>query len=149
MRYLYVAVGFVSLGLGIVGAAVPVLPTTPFLLITLFCFAKGSERFYSWFVATRIYKKYLAGFVASRAMTRRAKINILALASSMLAFAFVVCDNPHARIAIVVLAACKYYYFFFRVGTIAQSDSEGGPAAERRRPDAEAPQSTRSTCVHD
>lgn len=127
MRHLYVVIGMVSLGLGVLGVALPILPTTPFLLITLYCFAKGSQRFHDWFTSTRLYRRHLAEFVATRAMTLRAKINILALASMMLAFAFILCDNLHARIAIVILAAAKYCYFFFRIRTIDRSGAISAP----------------------
>ena len=68
-KYFYITLGFIALGLGLVGVILPILPTTPFLLLTSFCFAKGSERFHVWFTNTNIYKKHLESFVRERAMT--------------------------------------------------------------------------------
>ena len=58
-RYMYIAAGIISVVLGSIGVVLPVLPTTPFLLLASFCFAKGSKRFDDWFKSTRLYKKHL------------------------------------------------------------------------------------------
>ena len=49
VRFLYVAAAFISVGLGAIGIVLPILPTTPFLLLAAILFAKGSEHFHNWF----------------------------------------------------------------------------------------------------
>jgi uncharacterized membrane protein YbaN (DUF454 family) len=118
IKLLYLITAFICLALGGIGVALPVLPTTPFLLLASFCFAKGSKRFEKWFLGTRLYKKHLESFAASRAMTIKTKACILLPASGMLILAFIIAPIWHARVLIAVVFVFKYYYFFFRIRTI-------------------------------
>ena len=59
--------------LGVVGIFLPILPTTPFLLLTLYSFAKGSSRLEQWFLGTKLYQKHLKSFNERRALTKKSK----------------------------------------------------------------------------
>jgi len=122
-KVLFIIVGFISLGLGVVGIFLPILPTVPFLLLTSFCFVKGSERFDRWFRGTKIYKKYLEEYVNSRKMTMKQKVTILGTATTMLMIPFFMVDVLPMRIFIIFLVICKYLYFIFRVDTIKAEKS--------------------------
>ena len=89
MKIIYLIIGFISLILGAIGVILPILPTTPFLLLSAFCFAKSSQRVHKWFLSTNLYQNHLDSFVKERAMTLKTKITILAFASFMLSFPFV------------------------------------------------------------
>ena len=69
----FVALGCISLALGTIGIALPILPTVPFYLLTAFCFANSSERLHTWFTHTTVYKKYIDSYFRRRGMTRKAK----------------------------------------------------------------------------
>lgn len=127
MKFVYVMLGFFFLALGAVGAVLPLLPTTPFLLLAAFFFAKGSERFDRWFKSTGLYKRHLASFLKSRAMTRKAKISIQAFASTMMVIAFITVDFWPARVMISLIMVYMYYYFFKKIKTIAAVET-GRPA---------------------
>lgn len=117
-KYIYITVGLIAFVLGSIGVALPVLPTTPFFLLASFCFARGSERFNTWFTNTKLYKKHLESFVKERAMTLKQKISLLAFANFMLAFPIILVDNMHVKLFLVGLVIFKLYYFIFRIKTI-------------------------------
>lgn len=122
MRILFIVLGFIFLGVGTVGIVVPILPTTPFLLLASFFFAKGSKRFHDWFLSTKLYKKYLESFVKSRAMTLKGKLTILIPVSCMLIITFILVDNIYARIVLVILFISKYVYFFTQIRTVSDEE---------------------------
>ena len=130
-KYFYITLGFITLGLGLIGVILPILPTTPFLLVTSFCFAKGSERFHSWFTNTNIYKKHLESFVKERAMTQKQKVVLLSFVNFMLAFPLILVDVLPMRITIIVLIIIKLYYFIFRVKTITPEEKRAMETARR------------------
>ncbi|MFR4338020.1 MAG: YbaN family protein [Lachnospira pectinoschiza] len=110
MKLLWLMIGIVSMVLGAIGVVLPVLPTTPFLLLASFCFAKGSDRFHKWFIGTKLYKKHLESFVTSRSMTLKTKLCILLPASAMLILAMLAMSNIYGRVFIVFLIIFKYIF---------------------------------------
>ena len=124
MKVVLIILGFISMGIGIVGIVTPILPTTPFLLLASFFFAKGSKRFHDWFISTKIYKKYLESFVQSKAMTLKNKFTILLAVSCMLIITFIFVNNLYARLVLVILFIVKYLYFFTQIRTISKEETE-------------------------
>ena len=118
IKLLWLMIGIVSMVLGAIGVVLPVLPTTPFLLLASFCFAKGSDRFHKWFIGTKLYKKHLESFVTSGSMTLKTKLCILLPASAMLILAMLAMSNIYGRVLIVFLIIFKYIYFFTRIETV-------------------------------
>lgn len=115
---LLVTVGLISAGLGLIGVILPILPTTPFLLLASVCFVKGSDRFDCWFKRTKLYQNHLETFVESRKMTLKQKWTILLFADFMLMFPLILVDSLHMRIFLIALIICKFYYFFFKIETL-------------------------------
>ncbi|WP_455045268.1 YbaN family protein [Leptotrichia trevisanii] len=118
MKIIYVIVGLLAVALGFIGAFLPGLPTTPFLLLASFCFAKGSRRFDRWFKSTKLYKNHLEDFEKNRSMSLKAKIGILIFSSGMMLFPIIKFNNPYVKIAFVLLEVFKYYYFIFKIKTM-------------------------------
>ena len=129
-KYFYITLGFLALGIGLIGVILPILPTTPFLLVTSFCFARGSERFHTWFINTNIYKKHLESFVKERAMTLKQKVVLLSFVNFMLAFPLILVDVLPMRITIIVLIIIKLYYFTFKVRTISPEEKKDMEASK-------------------
>lgn len=117
MKYIYLIFGFICFGLGAIGTFLPILPTTPFLLVASFCFAKGSKRFNDWFCNTSIYKKYLQEFVQKKSMPAKTKAVLLISVSLLLMVPFILVNNFYMRSFLVFIIALKYYYFLCKVKT--------------------------------
>jgi len=118
LKSIYLFIGFLALGLGILGIFLPVLPTVPFLLLTLYCFARGSAKFHNWFAGTRIYKIHLEEFVETRAMTLKAKLGICIPVSIMLVLSIIFVPLMWAKIAVTCVMLLKWLYFTFRIKTL-------------------------------
>ena len=129
-KYFYITLGFLALGIGLIGVILPILPTTPFLLVTSFCFSRGSERFHTWFTNSNIYKKHLESFVKERAMTLKQKVVLLSFVNFMLAFPLILVDVLPMRITIIVLIIIKLYYFTFKVRTISPEEKKDMEASK-------------------
>lgn len=121
-KYIYIAVGFIAFALGTLGVILPILPTTPFLLLASYCFAKGSDRFNNWFIETKLYKNYLDSFVKERAMTLKEKICIVGFADFMLMFPLIILDSLFMKGVIIILILIKFYYFIFKIKTITKEE---------------------------
>ena len=79
-RAFFIAAGFTAVAIGVVGIALPLLPTTPFLLLAAACFFRGSDSIYQWFIHHRVFGKYIRSYREFHAVSQQAKISaILAL----------------------------------------------------------------------
>lgn len=103
---------------GIIGIIFPILPTTPFLLVSSICFAKGSDKFYNWFISTKIYKNNLEDFVKNREMKIKTKIYLMILSSSMIIISIFMVDFIYLKLLLFCIDLFKYYYFIFKIKTI-------------------------------
>lgn len=114
---IFIMLGIISMSIGVVGIIIPVLPTTPFLILASLFFIKGSDRFDLWFRNTKLYKDYAEDFLKDRSMTLKRKIKIMLISDFMLLFPLITIDNLLVRWFIILMGVCKYYYFIFKIKT--------------------------------
>ena len=127
-RLFFLAVGCISLALGCVGIVLPILPTVPFFLLTVFCFANSSRKMHDWFVSTRMYHRHLESFVQKKGMTKSTKAAILLSVTALMAVGFFVMARKGIWIPCILLGVvwvCHLVYFLFGVKTLTNI-----PAAE-------------------
>lgn len=79
LRWALLVAGFVAVGLAGLGVILPVLPTTPFVLVAAACFARSSPRFHDWLLANRVFGPLIADWRTHRGLSRRAKISSVAM----------------------------------------------------------------------
>lgn len=136
-QLVFLIIGCLSLALGCVGIVLPILPTVPFFLVTVFCFANSSQRLHDWFIGTQMYKKHLDSFVKKKGMTVRTKAGILLSVTLLMAAGFFLMLRKGLVVPCVILAviwAFHVVYFVFGVKTITETE------AVALRADAQPPQ---------
>lgn len=124
-KIVYIVLGCLGVGLGAVGAVVPLLPAFPFLLMATFCFAKSSEKLHNWFINTKLYKKNLESYVQGRGMTWSTKIRIMITVTLLMSIGFIMMSNvPVGRIVLAFVWAFHIIYFIFGVKTLKEDIAE-------------------------
>jgi uncharacterized membrane protein YbaN (DUF454 family) len=109
-KVLFLLGGFVLLALGIIGIALPVLPTTPFLLGASFCFMKSSDRLYRWIMANRFFGPRIER-IRGAGLTKKEKISIYLFACALIVPVIVLSRSLHLRIFLILLLAVKAVVF--------------------------------------
>lgn len=125
-QIIFLIIGCLSLALGCVGIVLPILPTVPFFLLTVFCFANSSQKLHDWFIGTQMYKKHLESFVQKKGMTVRAKATILTSVTALMAVGFVLMLRKGISVPCVILAVvwvCHLVYLLFGVKTIPAAET--------------------------
>ena len=117
-RMIFLIIGCVCLALGCVGIVLPILPTAPFFLATVFCFSQSSQKLQDWFLGTRMYKNNLESYVKGEGMTAKIKAKILITVTALIVFGFVIMLRKDLYIPCTILAcvwAAHIIYFVFVV----------------------------------
>ena len=116
-KILYIFIGCISLGLGIIGVILPILPTVPFVLLAAFCFARSSERLDGWFKNTKLYRENNI----KNGMTKQVKIRIMCSVSLLMSIGFIMMGLKGIVIGNIVLLIVWIFhmaYFTFGVRTV-------------------------------
>jgi len=82
-----ITAGTVSVGLGILGIFLPLLPTTPFLLLSAVCYSKGSEKLYNWLLDNRYFGSYIKNYREKKGIPLRAKITAIVFLNITMGYA--------------------------------------------------------------
>ncbi len=121
-RMVWLAIGSLGLLLGAVGAAVPLLPAFPFLLIAAIGFGKSSEKLDVWFKNTKLYKKNLESYVKGRGMTKATKIRVMITITLLMGIGFIAMrEVPVGQIILFFAWVFHLLYFSLRVKTISNT----------------------------
>ena len=124
-RLIFLTAGFICLGMGCVGVVLPILPTVPFFLATVFCFANSSRKLHDWFISTKLYKKHLESFVKKKGMTVQTKLGIIIPVTIVMGIGFWMMMRGGVlapSIILLVVWVCHIVYFIFGVKTLKQPE---------------------------
>ncbi|VXC61700.1 Inner membrane protein [Pseudomonas sp. 8Z] len=110
VRYTLLAVGWLSIALGVIGIFLPVLPTTPFLLLAAACFMRSSRRFYVWLVTHPQLGPWIRDYLDGQGIPRKAKVYTLALMWSSIALSCYLVPHFWARLFMLTSAILVSLY---------------------------------------
>lgn len=103
MRIILVIIGCVSLILGLLGIFLPVLPTTPFLLLSAAVWVKASPRLYTWLINHRVFGEYIRNFRENRALPLRVKIISVSLLWATMSYCIIVVASGKLWLQLMLL----------------------------------------------
>lgn len=112
MRVLYIVLGGLSFVVGLVGVVLPVLPTTPFLLLSGFCFARSSKRFEIWLKQTKVYQAYVADYAETKTIPRERKKKIIIRIYILMTISIILAPLWSVRFLLLALTVFITYYLF-------------------------------------
>ena len=105
LRGTLVVLGTCFVGLGILGIFLPLLPTTPFFLLAVACYARSSRRFYDWMLNNRVFGSYIRNYREGRGIPLKVKVvTIAVLWGTIIYSAFFVVDELYWRVILLVIA---------------------------------------------
>ena len=105
IRGVLIIAGTFFVGLAVLGIFLPILPTTPFLLLAAACYARSSKRFYSWLLNNKWFGKYIKNYREGKGVPIKVKILSISLLWLTIMFSTVVIvDNPFVRIILILIA---------------------------------------------
>jgi|TARA_B100000315_G_scaffold146242_1_gene135186 hypothetical protein len=105
IRGTLIVAGTFFLGLGILGIILPILPTTPFFLLSAACYSRGSERFYKWLMGNRWFGKYISNYRTGKGIPVKVKVGIITMLWFTISFSvFFIVTHPILRFILFIIA---------------------------------------------
>jgi uncharacterized protein len=133
-RVLVLAAGIAALGLAVIGAILPVMPATPFILLAAYCFARSSRRWHRWLTENRLFGRHVTHMVQGRALSRPVKIALIASCWVTAALsATLLAPNLAVRLSSLGIAAGMSAYVLLRERRRPKATLAGAPGSTVRR----------------
>ena len=104
-RQLLIAIGTICVALGVIGIFIPILPTTPFLLLAAACYIRSSPRFYHWLMNNRWFGTYIRNYIEGRGIPLKLKLFTIALLWAAIGISIWLVANLIVTIVLLVIAA--------------------------------------------
>lgn len=95
--------GILSLVAGTIGIFLPLLPTTPFLLLSTYCFSKSSERFYNYILTNKVFGKYITDYREKKGITVKNKIVVLIVLTCGIGYSFTRVSTIQMQVLLAVV----------------------------------------------
>ena len=127
---LFIVAGSLCAALGITGIFIPVLPTTPLLLLAAFLFSRSSERLNAWLVGTKAYRSYVEPFKTTGGISRSKKARILVVSFSIMAISALLVRRWYVWVILAAVALFLLWLMCLRIPTV-EPDEDAAALADR------------------
>lgn len=125
VKYTWIIIGLIFFAIGTIGAFLPILPSFPFYMITLYCFARSSKRLHDWFVGTKLYKNNIEKIANRKGLLLKQKLKIIFFFTLTMGTGFYFMKNTKiGRIILVIVWFFHVIYFVFGIKTIKSNENE-------------------------
>ncbi|ANQ63759.1 YbaN family protein [Staphylococcus equorum] len=118
MKYFLIIIGVLFTVIGFAGVLLPLLPTTPFLLVAVLCFSKSSDKFEKWLVQTKVYVNYVENFKENKGYTLKDKFKLLLSLYIVIGFSIFMIDHPYIRLGLLIMVTLQTIVLFTFVKTL-------------------------------
>lgn len=115
--WIFHALGYFFLGLGVLGVVLPILPTTPFLLLSASCFIRSSKRTHDWLLSNKYFGEYLENWYENGSIPKRAKVAAMVVMTPTFGGSIYVVPYMTAKALLILIALCVGAYIFTRPTT--------------------------------
>lgn len=122
IKFILIVCGSLSLSIGIFGLFLPVLPTTPFLLLSAFCYLRSSQKLYHWLMYHRVFGKYISNYMLLRAVKRSVKIGAIVFLWCSLGLSIVLIDHLYIKLLLGVIGIAVSIHIL-KLKTIKEENS--------------------------
>lgn len=112
-KIIYISLGILGLGLGALGAVLPLLPAFPFLMLAAFCFGRSSEKLDRWFKGTKLYQNNLETYVKGQGMTWKTKLRVMITVTLLMLLGFVMMFQKSLYIPCGILGTVWLFHILY------------------------------------
>ncbi|MGF6989945.1 uncharacterized membrane protein YbaN (DUF454 family) [Lachnospiraceae bacterium PM6-15] len=119
----FIVIGCLGLGLGAVGAVVPVLPTFPFLMVAALCFARSSKKLNDWFLGTKLYKNNLESYAKGEGMTKKTKVKVMITVTALMTIGFIMMHQIPLGQLILFFVWVFHIFYFWKVVKVKNEEA--------------------------
>jgi len=116
-RALFIVVGTIAVGLGVIGIFLPIFPQTPFFILAAICYVRSSERMYNWLISRKFFGEHVENFMKHRAICKKAKTAMYFTIWIPVIISFIVFDILYLRI-ILLFAGLIMTFVIHKIKTI-------------------------------
>jgi len=106
--------GWIFIVLGVIGIALPLLPTTPFLILSMICFSKSSDKYYHWLLRHRVFGPFLEDWKDKKIIRKSAKIKASFMIVLVFSFSIFTLKHLALKLLLLVIGICVLSFIWSR-----------------------------------